>query len=183
MRRNWTKREEQYLIRCYTKQPVEITAKKLNRTKQSVKKKARKLGLNAYTDNLSAKVVAQCFGLDISVVIRWINKFNLPADTIKCYNQTRYNIDVDKFWKWAEENKDMINWTRYQINSLPPEPEWVKNQKNNYVFINHHRKFTYLEKQNIRRMLKENSTYGEISQKAGRTVYSITHAMKNGVIL
>ena len=61
MRREWTEWEVRYLEKKYVGQPVERTAKKLNRTINSVKRKAAKLDLNHYTNFLSAKVVAKCF--------------------------------------------------------------------------------------------------------------------------
>lgn len=98
MRRNWTKKEEKYMIMRYTKQPVDVTAKKLNRSKQSVIRKANRLGLNSYVDNLGARAIAKCFGVDVAVVIRWINKLGLPSRTISCRNQVRYDIDINDFW-------------------------------------------------------------------------------------
>ena len=97
MRREWTEWEVRYLEKKYVGQPVEKTAKKLNRTINSVKRKAAKLDLNHYTDSLSAKVVARCFGSDVSVVIRWINKFDLPCKKVICGNQTRYLIETKNF--------------------------------------------------------------------------------------
>lgn len=44
---------------------VQKTAEKLNRSINSVKRKAANLNLNHYTDSLSAKVIARCFGMDV----------------------------------------------------------------------------------------------------------------------
>lgn len=58
-----------------------------------------------------------------------------------------------------------------------------KIQKSNYTVVNHHRRFTYYEKQNIKRFLRENMSYSEIAKNVGRTTESIRYAMKNGIIL
>lgn len=71
MRREWTEWEMQYLEKKYLKQPISVTAKRLGRSVESVKQKASRMGLNRYMDILSAKPLARCFGVDISVVIRW----------------------------------------------------------------------------------------------------------------
>lgn len=42
MRRQWTQKEEQYLLNRYIKQPLKTTARVLNRTEVSVKRKAAK---------------------------------------------------------------------------------------------------------------------------------------------
>ena len=76
-RRKWTEREEKYMESRYLYQPVEITAKRLKRSVCSVKKKAAKLGLNKFYDIFSAKQLAKCFNTDISVVLRWIEKFDM----------------------------------------------------------------------------------------------------------
>ena len=107
MRREWTEWEVRYLEKKYVGQPVERTAKKLNRTINSVKRKAAKLDLNHYTNFLSAKVVAKCFNVDTKVVLRWINKFNLPCKKVVCSNQTRYLIDgniIKYICRWKNKN-------------------------------------------------------------------------------
>lgn len=56
MRREWTEWEVRYLEKKYVGQPVERTARKLNRSINSVKRKAAKLNLNHYTDSLSVQI-------------------------------------------------------------------------------------------------------------------------------
>lgn len=72
MRREWTEWEEKYMERKYLRQPVKVTAERLNRTVVSVKRKAAKMHLNHNIDCLSAKEVSRCFNCDISVILRWI---------------------------------------------------------------------------------------------------------------
>ena len=94
MRREWTKDEETYMYRRYLNQSVETTAKFLNRSVSSVKHKASKMGLNHYYgERISAKTLAKCFHSDISVIVRWIDKYDLPCKKVKLKNQTRYLID------------------------------------------------------------------------------------------
>lgn len=149
MRREWTEKEESYMYAKYLNQPVEKTAKFLGRSEVSVKRKAAKLGLNHYLDNLGAKAIAKCFGCDVSVVLRWIEKFNLPAKKIICHNQIRYDIDSEKFWKWAKEHKEIINWSRYELDSLAPEPGWVKEVKAAYNEKNSRKRFSEYEKNRV----------------------------------
>lgn len=179
MRKKWTETEIEYMLKYYLNQPVEKTAKSLGRTVVSVKRKATKLGLNHYLDNLGAKAVARCFGCDISVVLRWIEKFNLPAGKITCNNQIRYSIDIEKFWKWAKENKHVINWSRYEIGSLVPEPEWVKEEKSSFENFNSRKRFTAQEKSYIRYLFLKGKNYKEISAETGRSYHSINHLCRN----
>ena len=176
MRREWTEQEVNYLKSRYLKQPVIVTAEKLNRTKQSVQKKAAKIGLkHYYTDYLSAKMIAKCFGVDTTVPIRWIEKLGLPAKKVVSETQTRYLIDSEDFWEWAEEHKDNINWTNFQENSIVPQPEWAHEQKLNYKTKNHRKKFTEQDRILMMGMLRKGMSYRQIAEVMERTYDSINH--------
>lgn len=175
MRREWTEQEIIYLNRRYLKQPVSRTAAFLNRTESSVKRKASRIGLNHYADNLTAKSIARCFHTDVSVVIRWINKLGLPAYCINCTTETRFIIEADKFWKWAEDHKDKINWAGYELKSILPEPEWVNEIVRAYPKKRSRKKITEHEKNQIRNMLRKGMSYKEISEQIGRSYYSVNH--------
>ena len=175
MRREWTDWEVRYLEKKYVGQPVERTAERLNRSVNSVKRKAAKMNLNHYTDSLSAKMVARCFGSDVSVVVRWINKFGMPCEKRSFGSQTRYFIDTDKFWKWAENNKNIINWSKYEIQSLLPEPDWLRETIKNYSTPNTREKYTDDDIVKIRVLLSKGLSYSEIARETGRTYYGINH--------
>ena len=175
MRTEWTKQEERYMERYYLCYPVEKMAKKLNRSVVSVKHKAARMGLNHYTDSLNAKAVARCFNSDVSVVIRWIEKFDLPCRKIKCKTQTRYVIDTEKFWKWAEHNKGIVNWSKYELMSMCPEPRWLEEEIQNYTTTKSRKKFTQQEIVEIKNLLHRGLNYKEIATQMGRSYYSINH--------
>ena len=175
MRTEWTKQEERYMERYYLCYPVEKIAKKLGRSVVSVKHKAARMGLNHYTDSLNAKAVARCFNSDVSVVIRWIEKFDLPCRKIKCKTQTRYVIDTEKFWKWAENNKGIINWNKYELMSMCPEPRWLEEEIQNYTTTKSRKKFTQQEIVEIKNLLHRGLNYKEIATQMGRSYYSINH--------
>lgn len=175
MRKEWTEGEITYLKRRYLVQPVRTTAVKLDRSEVSVKNKARRLGLSHYNDELNAKTVASCFGCDISVVIRWIKKFGLPCKKVHCSSQIRYIIDTDKFWKWGEENKNIINWSKYEKRSLCPEPDWLKEEISKYTGSKRGERYTEAEKNKIRTMLKRGYTHKQIAEETNRTYNGISH--------
>lgn len=175
MRKEWTNEEEIYMERRYLYQPVEKTANKLCRSINSVKRKASKMGLNHYADNLNAKTIARCFSVDVSVIIRWINKFDLPCRKIECKNQTRYIIDVDKFWKWAETNKEIINWRKYERRMLFPEPKWLDEAIKNCMCVNSRKKYTEHEIAEVKNLLHKGLSYKEIANQLNRNYYGISH--------
>lgn len=175
-RRSWTEHEDNYLLKKYLTQSVGVTAKRLNRSVSSVKHRAARLGLNHYMDNISAKVVSQCFNVDFAVVKRWIEKYGLPVDRVK--DSSRYSIDPVLFWKWAESNRNIINWSRYEIGSLPPEPGWVKEECKNYKASNSRKRISKLEIEKVRRMWIQGYSYDKIATEIKRSVYSVKHILR-----
>ena len=175
-RRSWTEQEDNYLLKKYLSQSTALTAKRLNRSVSSVKHRAARLGLNHYLDSIGAKVVARCFNVDYAVVKRWIDKYDLPVDKIK--HSSRYSIDPVKFWKWAENHKNLINWSRYEVGSLAPEPGWLRSARMNYKTINSRKRYTEQEIAKVKRMISKCHTYEEIAKELGRSVYSIKHVVR-----
>ena len=92
-----------------------------------------------------------------------------------CETQTRYLIDSEDFWKWAEKYKDKINWTNFQENSIVPQPEWVREQKLNHKIRNHRKKFTEQDRILMMGMLRKGMSYRQIAETMERTYDSINH--------
>ena len=63
------------------------------------------------------------------MVLRWIEKFDMPHDSIDLNGVIHYDIDLKKFWKWTENHKDIINWSKYECGTLALEPEWVRQEE------------------------------------------------------
>ena len=168
MRKPWTDREEKYLENQYTNKSSDEIAKRLNRTIYSVRHKAAKMNLGHYNDNLSAKGLARCFDCDIGVILRWIKKLNLPVQEIVYPSMTSYVIDHKKFWKWAEEHKNEINWRKYKLNSLPLEPKWVIGEKHKMINSRNREKYTDYEIEKIKCLLYKGMNYKEISKELNR---------------
>lgn len=175
MRKEWSESEEALLRRKYQYQTVQKTAQMLNRSVCSVKRKAAKMGLSHYNDKLSAKTVAQAFDTEISVVKRWMDKFGLPSKKVNRGTHYTYYIDVKDFWKWAEKHKDTINWSKYELKSLVPEPEWVSEAVLNYKVVRHRQKFTPDELARIKFLICRGKTYTDIAKEMQRSYYSISH--------
>ena len=103
----------------------------------------------------------------------------MPCKIIKCDTQTRYVIDVEKFWKWAEEHKDIINWSKYEFMSMCPEPKWLEEPVKNYSTSKSRKKFTEQEIIMIKGLLHKGLNYREISEQTGRSYYSINHLCRH----
>lgn len=59
---------------------------------------------------------------------RWIEN-GLPIKKHLVKNSRFKVIDIDDFWKWAEQNKDIVNFSQMEENVLGKEPEWVKQKR------------------------------------------------------
>lgn len=175
MKREWTESEERALRNRYQYQTVQKTAQMLNRSIYSVKRKAAKMGLSHYNDKLSAKTVVQSFNTEIRSVKRWIEKFGLPSKKVNHGTHYTYYIDAEDFWKWAEEHKDIINWSKYESRSLVPEPKWVGEEISNYKAVRHRQRFTQDEIARIKFLICRGKTYTEIAKEMKRSYYSISH--------
>ena len=51
------------------------------------------------------KSLAECFNVTHKVVMKWINQYDLPCRKFKCSCCTKYMIDLENFWKWAEQHR------------------------------------------------------------------------------
>lgn len=177
--KQWTQEEVNYLEKWYEKKGTDFIAKKLNRTKYSVRKKAQTLGYNSYVcAELYVRTVAKCFNSDSSVVNRWINKYNLPCKIIKRGKNTCKLINVETFWKWAENYKDIIPWQKYESQSMLPEPEWLKETIRGNKIKNNRKPITSIDKARVCNMRNKGKSFKEIAIELNRTVDSVKHIWK-----
>ena len=59
---------------------------------------------------------------------RWIEN-GLPVKKHKVKNSTFRVIDIDDFWKWVEQHKELVDFSRLEENVLGKEPAWVKEKR------------------------------------------------------
>lgn len=108
-------------------------AKKLKRTPESVRVKAIRLGYANYQmsqDGLTLNELAAIIGTDYNKLRRWIDHRELPTFTAKITkNQQKIMINIDEFWKWARQHKELIDFSSMDRNALGAEPEWVDRQR------------------------------------------------------
>lgn len=180
MRKEWSDDEVAYLEKYYEKRGVSFIAKKLGRTNNSVKRKAQKLGYNAYVcEDIYVRMVARCFNCDSRVVNRWIDKYGLPCRTVKRGQATCKLIDTIKFWKWAKEHKDLIPWAKYERRTILPEPPWLRETLINYNIKNNRKKITSSDKRAVVNMREKGKTFKEIAIELNRTEDSVKHIWRS----
>ena len=174
--RRWTEQEIEYLEKFYESRGVSYLAKKLDRTLYSVKRKAQKLGHNAYAcEDLYVRTIARNFNCDSRVINRWIERYNLPCKVVQRGQATCRLVTVDNFWKWAKNHQDLIPWAKYERYSILPEPKWLNDTIKSYAIKNNRKRITPIEKQQVIKMRKQGMSFEEIAVKMNRTTDSIKH--------
>jgi hypothetical protein len=118
----WSEEEEKYLKRMYLTLTIKQLADRLDRTEYSVKRKLQRMDLNKYYDCIYVRTLANAFLSDSSVVNRWIEKYELLF--VKRADKKR-GIRERVFWKWADKNRNIIPFYKYQKGMLRYEPDWL----------------------------------------------------------
>ncbi|MHC1722530.1 MAG: hypothetical protein AB9836_04910 [Aminipila sp.] len=132
LNRNWTKDEEIYLSDNWGSISLKTLAKKLNRSENAVKVKVVRMDLGAFlqageyiTWNQFLSTIGCNCGSGYKV-ISWIKNKGFPVKT-KRVNECSFKVVyLDDFWKWADNNRNFIDWSLIEENIFGTEPEWVK---------------------------------------------------------
>ena len=133
--RNWTKEETEYLKENWGKISIPVLVKKLNRTESAIKRKANKLGMYSFLKSgeyVTLNTLLQVIGVDNGGYkkISWIRNRNFPVHTKRVSRKKEVRIvKPEEFWKWAEENKDFLDFSNFEKNALGKEPDWVKDKR------------------------------------------------------
>lgn len=130
MARLWKQEEIDFLQDNLGVLSYKAIGKKLNRTSEAVKSKCKKLRLGGGTlvsDCLTTAELGRAIGRDKSTIVRYIKNNGLPArKKVLASKRAYYQISLTNFWRWAEKNKELIKWDKFEEGSLGLEPKWVK---------------------------------------------------------
>lgn len=180
-RKKWTKEEDEYLIRNYSRSSMKNLCKALNRSHLAIRDRAIILGVLRYDGTyLNASELSDCFSCSKFVALNWIKKYGLPAKQLNNIKGNTFMIDVDEFWVWADKNRSLIDWSGYIPLSLLPEPVFVKECiKEHSKPTQHRKKITQCEKVKIYNMYCKGVSIKEIATTFERTEYAIKHILRD----
>ncbi|AIY85303.1 gcrA cell cycle regulator family protein (plasmid) [Clostridium baratii str. Sullivan] len=131
----WTNEEVEYLEAKWGATSVLTICRKLGRTELSVRSKAIKLGLGSFTEareELRLKELLIALGYNGKYgrgLFNRLVKNGFPIVTRKSKRKNFYYVKLNKFWVWAEKNKNFFNFARFKEFSLGEEPDWVKEKR------------------------------------------------------
>ena len=174
--KRWTPEEDAFLKEKMGKLSIKRMAQKLNRTPIAVRARIYNLGLGRTAEAsglLTVSRLAKSLNVDKSIVDRWVNSKGLKTIKRVTSMKQRVNlIDPVEFWKWAEQNKDLIDFSRIEPNAIPPEPEWVKDARKAKPKRSL-KPWTTNEVAKMKQLRRMGKTYQEIAEILGRTKVSV----------
>lgn len=131
----WTNEEEIYLINNWGVKSVDSIAKSLDKSKKAVMSKKDRLELGPFLESGDYISLNQIMGIIRNsnkgagyTMNQWIDK-GLPVKIKKVNKSSARVVDLDELWKWAEENRTIIDFSAMEPLSLGKEPGWLKEQR------------------------------------------------------
>lgn len=180
----WTENEIAYLEDKWGTISISSIAKNLGRTESSILNKAQRLGLGRFLesgDYITFFQLLGALGYDKSgydyKLISWVENRGFPLKTKIVRNCKFKVVNINDFWKWAEKNKDFLDFSRFEENVLGEEPQWVKTKRR--YDIDKNRKYiktpwTKQEDDKLRKLLKDYKySYDDLSKIMRRTCGAI----------
>lgn len=177
----WTDKEEEYLQEKWGTTSIPGIARKLGRSESAVIARAQRLGLGAHLQNdvrLSYhQLIVELYGPGQgSYTENRLIREGIPVKWHRVRNSRFRVIDIDEFWIWAEEHKDVLNFARLEPFALGPEPDWVKlkrkldRDKVAKTKKNHNTPWTKAEDAKLERMVQKGTyTYTDIAIELRKT--------------
>lgn len=127
--KNWTQDEIYYLQDNWGKVSIKTIAKNLGRSINAIKLKAQRIGLGDPTthyDGITVSQLMQALNKSYNAVYSWIHKYGMPVkNKIFAAKMPVKVISYDDFWEWAEQHKELLNFSKMEPGTLGPEPEWM----------------------------------------------------------
>ncbi len=181
-RRNWTAEETEYLQDCVGQIKVSTIALNLNRSEQSVLLKMKRLGIGntkEKTGYLTVGELAKLLRIERNIVCGWIRNHGLECTQKITRNTKKYwFVDPIDFWDWAEDHKEKIDYSKVDFHSIPPEPDWVRVERQKCKEITQYKKWTTQEERQLVNLISQGKTYGDAAKRLERTKISIEKKYK-----
>lgn len=179
MGKEWTRKEEKYLIENWGMVSISTIAKKLGRSENAVIVRKDRLRLGAFLESGDYVTWNQlqhaigCKGGSSYKMKSWVANRGFPIHTKRVNNNSFKIVYLDEWWIWAEKNRDLLDFSKFEENSLGLEPDWVKEKRKHdfeksWKYINS--PWTKTEDDKLRHLLsKQKYNYDELSKIMRRT--------------
>lgn len=176
--KNWTLEEDAYLIEKYGELSIKTIAKNLGRTVDAINVRKVRLHLGSFLDAgdyiTFSQLLCTLYNQPLASNAYRATDSKLWATAPvrkKRVNKCSFRIIyIDDFWKWAEENKNKLDFSKLEENALGAEPDWVKiKRKADYKSKRKKTPWTKAEDKYLERLLAEHKfTYSDLEEKFNR---------------
>ena len=180
----WNQEEINYLYENVGEVKLNTIAKNLNRPIQGVQLKMKRLKIGNTKEQLGLFTMgslARVLNVDRTTVKHWVTYYGLPVTKKRtCKTRVFYFIDPNQFWIWAFGHQDRIDFSKIEVNAIPPEPEWVNalRYQKSKIKGNHYRSWTTKEEKMVLELRSQGQTYKSIGEILDRTPISIERKYK-----
>lgn len=165
----WSEEELKILENMWGRSSLNKIAKRLNRTENAVKIKARRMfGNKAEHKGLyTGADLARAIGVESKTINYYIKK------GLKYRKVDRLNlIRIEDFWEFAKEHKTLIKFYKFSEIDIPNEPKWVdivRKKQSMYNKANRCKKWTNYQDILLTNMVKKGMTTKQIAKEIQRT--------------
>jgi hypothetical protein len=184
MGRKWTKEEDAYLSDNWGQVSVPGLCEKLNRSENAIMVRVQRLGLPPFLESgeyiTLNQLIQAVTGSDTGYSYKmtsWVKNRGLPVHYRRNNQCTWRVVYIEEFWKWAEENRSFIDFSKMEPLILGEEPDWVAEQRRKDFISNaNYRKdpWTPQEDSRLKEYLKQfKYGYAELSKMLGRSAGAI----------
>ena len=135
----WSKEEEDYLAEKWGTVSVRTIAKKLGRSENAVIVRKNRMGLGAFLESgeyITWNQLHIALGMgksDSYKMISWVKNRGFPIHTKRVNNNSFRVVYLEEWWEWAEKNRDLLDFSKFEENTLGEEPQWVKEKRRHDV--------------------------------------------------
>lgn len=178
--RNWTPEEKQYLSDNWGNLSVGTLMKKLNRSENAIRVMKQRLGLGVFLESgdyvtwNQFQIAIGCGNSGSGYKMKsWVENRGFPIHKKRVGSNSFKIVYIDEFWKWAEKNMDLLDFSKFEENTLGAEPEWAK-EKRKRDFEKNRKYITTPWTQTedaklIYLLVQQKHTYAELSKMLRRT--------------
>ena len=185
--RHWTEEETQILVENYGQVTMKILLTKLDRSEVAIQNKVARLKLGRWFHNLDDPTLSEFSkytNISYATLLRWSELYGLPLKKRRLKDFYIKIINLNDFWRWAEKNKNMIEWDKVEKYCLGAEPNWVQIARNAAIKSKDKSmkkiEWSKDEDEKLLWMLKQHRfTYPQIAKELGRTHGAIKRRMQH----
>lgn len=183
-KKRWTPEDEAYLQDSWGKVSVPGIAKHLGRTEAAITNRVQYLGLGA-AFHAGEWITWNQFYKEINGADNgggYFKKRMLAAgfpvhyQIVKGKNKFRYTmVDIDEFWEFAEDHKDLFDFSKFEPYTFGSEPEWAAVKRRADVerahrIRPHNTPWTSDQDRQLEHLLRQHRySYTEIAERLRRT--------------